>query len=107
MDDICNAIGDTFKTCKDRTYDLFHKKGQLGDVGADDFFAYSLPMQVIAIDAVPGLMDKLQAFYARADVKTLDFDNENSIAARAKSLHYALERVGDFAMDAGEIGKNG
>ncbi|MBR4616919.1 MAG: hypothetical protein IKO55_15015 [Kiritimatiellae bacterium] len=105
VDDICNAIGDIFKECKDRTYDLFHKKGQLGDVGADDFFAYSLPMQIIAVDAVPGLMDKIQAFYEREDVKALDFENENSVAARAKSLHYAIERTADFAMDFGDIGK--
>lgn len=106
LDDICNAIGDIFKDCKDRTYDLFHKKGQLGDVGADDFFAYGVPMQIIAVDAVPGFMDKIQAFYGREDVKALDFENENSVAARAKSLRYAIDKAAEFSVDIGEAGKN-
>jgi hypothetical protein len=97
VDDICNAIGDIFLTCKDKVCDIY-KKGPLDDVGPDDFFAYGVPMQILALDAVPGLMDKVQAFYAREDVRTLDFDAENGAASRAKSLQYALDRAAEFAV---------
>jgi hypothetical protein len=53
VDDICNAIGDIFLTCKDKVCDIY-KKGPLDDVGPDDFFAYGVPMQILALDAVPG-----------------------------------------------------
>ena len=77
---------------KEKVCDIY-KKGPLDDVGPDDFFAYGVPMQILAMDAVPGLMDKIQAFFDRADVKSLDFDAENGPATNAASLRYALVRA--------------
>jgi hypothetical protein len=100
VDDICNAIGDIFLTCKDRGCDIY-KKGPLDDVGPDDFFAYGVPMQILALDSVPGLMDKIQAFYDREDVKALDFDAVNGPAANAKSLCYAPDRAAELPVEVG------
>jgi hypothetical protein len=100
VDAICNAIGDIFLTCKDRVCDIY-KKGPLDDVGPDDFFAYGLPMQILALDSVPGLMDKIQTFFAREDVKSLDFDAVNGPAANAESLRYALSRAAELPVDPG------
>ena len=98
VDDICNAIGNIFLTCKDRVCDIY-KKGPLDDVGPDDFFAYGLPMQILAMDSVPGLMDKIQTFFAREDVKALDFDAVDGPAANAESLRYALDRAAELPVE--------
>ena len=100
MEDICNAIGDIFRTCKDKVCDIY-KKGPLDDVGPDDFFTYGVPMQILALDSVPGLMDKIQAFYNREDVKSLDFDVVNSSGANAGSLRYALNRAAELPVEVG------
>jgi hypothetical protein len=105
VDDICNAIGDIFLTCKNRVCDIY-KKGPLNDVGPDDFFAYGLPMQILALDSVPGLMDKIQTFFAREDVKALDFDAANGPAANAESLRYALDRAAELPVPPGAPGKD-
>ena len=84
--------------CKDKVCDIY-KKGPLDDVGPDDFFAYGVPMQILALDAVPGLMDKVQAFYDRADVKALDFNAANGPAANAESLRYALDRAAELPVE--------
>ena len=68
---------------------------------SDDFFAYGVPMQILALDAVPGLMDKIQAFFDRADVKVLDFDAANGPAANAGSLRYALDRAAELPVELG------
>ena len=90
-----------FLACKDKVCDIY-KKGPLDDVGPDDFFAYGVPMQILAMDAVPGLMDKVQAFYDRADVKALDFDNLNGAASNAESLRYALDRAAELPVELGD-----
>jgi hypothetical protein len=100
VDDICNAIGDIFLACEDRVCDIY-KKGPLDDVGPDDFFAYGLPMQILALDSVPGLMDKIQTFFAREDVQSLDFDAANGPAANAESLRYALTRAAELPVEIG------
>ena len=87
--------------CKDKVCDIY-KKGPLDDVGPDDFFAYGVPMQILAMDAVPGLMDKIQAFYDRADVKALDFNAANGPAANAESLRYALDRAAELPVELGD-----
>lgn len=87
--------------CKDKVCDIY-KKGPLDDVGPDDFFAYGVPMQILAMDAVPGLMDKIQAFYDRADVKALDFNAANGPAANAESLRYALNRAAELPVELGD-----
>ena len=43
-------------------------------------------------------MDKIQAFYEREDVMSLDFDDVNGAASRANSLRYAM------AMAPGDAG---
>ena len=101
VDDICNAIGDIFLTCKDRVCDIY-KKGPLDDVGPDDFFAHGVPMQILAMDAVPGLMDKVQTFFAREDVQSLDFDAVGGSAANAQSLRYALNRAAELPVEPGD-----
>ena len=101
VDSICNAIGDVFQVCKEKVYDLLHKQGQFDDVGPDDFATYGIPMQILAMDAVPGLMDKIQALYEREDVRTLDFEDLNGVASRAKSLFDALDRVEEFDIEFG------
>ena len=101
VDDICNAIGDIFLACKDKVCDIY-KKGPLDDVGPDDFFAYGVPMQILAMDAVPGLMNKVQAFFGREDVKALDFNAANGPAANAESLRYALDRAAELPVELGD-----
>ena len=91
--------------CKDKVCDIY-KKGPLDDVGPDDFFTYGVPMQILALDAVPGLMDKVQAFYGREDVKALDFDAVNGPAANAESLRYALDRAAELPVEFGNAGKD-
>ena len=101
VDDICNDIGDIFLACKDKVCDIY-KKGPLDDVGPDDFFAYGVPMQILAMDAVPGLMNKVQAFFGREDVKALDFNAANGPAANAESLRYALDRATELPVELGD-----
>ena len=90
-----------FLACKDKVCDIY-KKGPLDDVGPDDFFTYGVPMQILALDAVPGLMDKIQAFFGREDVKALDFDAANGPAANARSLRYALDRAAELPVELGD-----
>ena len=92
--------GNISLACKDKVCDIY-KKGPLDDVGPDDFFAYGVPMQILALDAVPGLMDRVQAFYDRADVKALDFNAANGPAANAESLRYALDRAAELPVEFG------
>ena len=73
---------------------------------SDDFFAYGVPMQILALDAVPGLMDKIQAFFAREDVKALDFESANGPGANAESLRYALDRAAELPVESGNAGKD-
>ena len=51
-------------------------------------------------------MDKLQAFFEREDVKTANFDNEQTAAARAKALRDAIDRTVSFPADLSDVGKN-
>ncbi len=94
-----------FLACKDKVCDIY-KKGPLDDVGPDDSFVYGVPMQILAMDAVPGLMDKVQAFFGREDVKALDFDAANGPAANARSLRYALDRAAELPVEFGNAGKD-
>ncbi len=103
VDDICNAIGDIFLTCKARVDDIY-KKGPLDDVGPDDYFAHGVPMQILALDAVPVLMDKIQAFFVREDVQSLDFEAAGGSAANAQSLRYALDRAAELPVEPGVVG---
>ena len=57
-------------------------------------------------NAVPGLMDKVQAFFGREDVKALDFDATNGPAANARSLRYALDRAAELPVEFGNAGKD-